>query len=182
MKNNRIKLDLTNKQFGKLMVISLNKVENHRSYWNCKCECGTEKIIRGTDMTSSGTKSCGCLHKRNGNKSPLFRGCGEIHGERWYEITRREKSKKLEFTITLDYVWNLFLKQERKCALSGIQLVFSESVRERSGTASLDRIDSSKGYVEGNVQWVHKDINNMKQHYDQNYFIELCRKIVAHSG
>ena len=37
---------------------------------------------------------------------------------------------------------------------------------------SLDRIDSSKGYEENNVQWVHKDINLMKNKYDNKYFIE----------
>lgn len=41
----------------------------------------------------------------------------------------------------------------------------------------LDRIDSSKGYIEGNVQWVHKDVNMMKQNYSQKYFIEMCKKI-----
>ena len=45
------------------------------------------------------------------------------------------------------------------------------------GTASLDRIDSSKGYVKGNVQWVHKDINKMKTDFEQSIFIKLCKSV-----
>jgi hypothetical protein len=47
-------------------------------------------------------------------------------------------------------------------------------------TASLDRIDSSLGYVRGNVQWLHKDVNWMKNTLDQDRFIELCKAIVNH--
>jgi len=75
----------------------------------------------------------------------------------------------------------LFLQQNRKCALSGLELKFANSAKEQRNhkgtTASLDRICSSKGYVAGNVQWVHKDVNFMKQHYPQDYFVELCGKI-----
>jgi len=49
-------------------------------------------------------------------------------------------------------------------------------------TASLDRIDSSKGYVKGNLQWVHKDINMMKNHYNQKYFIEICKKVATNAN
>jgi hypothetical protein len=44
-------------------------------------------------------------------------------------------------------------------------------------TASLDRINSDLGYVYGNIQWIHKDINKMKNDYEQNYFILLCKKV-----
>lgn len=45
------------------------------------------------------------------------------------------------------------------------------------GTASLDRIDSSKGYIEGNVQWVHKYVNVMKWDFSMEEFLDICRKI-----
>jgi hypothetical protein len=44
-------------------------------------------------------------------------------------------------------------------------------------TASLDRIDSNKDYVEGNIQWVHKHLNLMKNILSQEYFINLCNKV-----
>ena len=46
-------------------------------------------------------------------------------------------------------------------------------------TASIDRIDSSKGYERGNVQFVHKDINAMKWNLSLAKFMEYCKLILA---
>lgn len=48
-------------------------------------------------------------------------------------------------------------------------------------TASLDRIDSTKGYTLDNIQWVHKHINVMKMDLDQEYFIKLCKLVTKKS-
>lgn len=77
-------------------------------------------------------------------------------------------------------VRKLFLKQNRKCILSGIEIGFPKAwgVKSKTNiTASLDRIDSSKGYVKGNVQWVHKTINSMKMNMSDINFIDLCKKV-----
>jgi len=69
------------------------------------------------------------------------------------------------------------LLQGRKCALLGLSIVFALTFQTKVGsdtTASLDRIDPSYGYIVGNVQLVHKDINYMKGNTDQPRFIELC--------
>lgn len=111
----------------------------------------------------------------------LWKGCGKISGSVWYRIKRCSMLKDREFSITIEYVWELFQKQDGKCALSGIPLVLPKS-NTKTGrllqTASLDRIDSSKGYILGNVQWVHKRLQTMKMHYSDNEFIEWC-KVVA---
>lgn len=77
------------------------------------------------------------------------------------------------------YLWKLFLKQNGKCALSGLGISFGGLIGEKrsSTTASLDRINSTKGYIKGNVQWVHKHINKMKWDFDQNYFLSLIEYI-----
>jgi len=59
-------------------------------------------------------------------------------------------------------------------------LEFSRTAKdydEGRWTASLDRIDNNKGYIKGNVQWVLKDINKMKNIHTQDYFIELCKLV-----
>mgnify|MGYP007044016634 CR=1 FL=1 len=69
--------------------------------------------------------------------------------------------------------------------MSGLPILIAKTNKERKlgiNTASLDRIDSSKGYIEGNVQWVHKDINWMKQDFNEEYFIFLCSEITKNKG
>ena len=53
---------------------------------------------------------------------------------------------------------------------------YSESLPS-GGNASLDRIDNSKGYIKGNVQWVTKDINMCKRTLNNESFIVLCKKV-----
>ena len=84
--------------------------------------------------------------------------------------------RNIPFDISIRFLWELFLQQHQNCSLTGEPLKFD--VRVKHQTASLDRIDSSKGYIVGNVQWVHKDINNMKQSLSQAQFIEWCKKVV----
>ena len=81
------------------------------------------------------------------------------------------------FCLTIEYAWQVFIKQKRKCALSGADLKFNSRCRVRDGNASLDRIDSTKGYVVGNVQWVHKLVNVMKQDMTDAEFIGWCNQI-----
>jgi hypothetical protein len=107
-----------------------------------------------------------------------WKGYGEISNSFFQRIISHARRRKIEFNLTIQEVWDLFLKQNRKCALSGLNLVFPKSLnRNEIITASLDRIDSKKGYFIENVQWVHKDINFMKQSFSTEYFIQLCNQI-----
>lgn len=161
-----------NKRFGSLVAISYNK--NYT--WNCKCDCGNTLTVY-TAHLKKGAKSCwSCRNKYL--REIKWCGHGEICLELWTSIKRSAKNRKMDFDISIEDIWGLFLKQNRKCALSGVDLFFSRSVKARpSSTASLDRIDSKKGYTLDNIQWVHKDINRMKNKYDQEVFIQYCKLI-----
>jgi len=69
----------------------------------------------------------------------------------------------------------LYERQNRKCAISGLPIVFGKHNTET--TASLDRIDSAIGYEKDNIQWVHKDVNIMKNIFPLEYFLGMCKKI-----
>ena len=79
----------------------------------------------------------------------------------------------------MEQAWQLFENQEHRCALSGLLLNFPKDRNPHGGTASLDRIDSDGDYTLDNVQWVHKDINKLKNAFNQSYFIELCKAVAS---
>ena len=110
----------------------------------------------------------------------MFTGFEGISGQRWSEIKCRAKKKNHELAITIEDAWNQFIKQNELCALTGEKIYFGSS-NSKKGTASLDRIDSSKGYIIDNIQWLHKDINIMKLDLETNYFIDLCKKVYNYS-
>jgi len=103
---------------------------------------------------------------------------GDISKNHWSNIVSNAGARNLEFNITPEYIWNIWLEQNECCKLSGIKLNL-KSIYEI--TASLDRIDSSKGYIEGNIQWLHKDVNIMKWTLGQSYFISLCKQIAENN-
>lgn len=148
-----------------------------QAYWKCQCKCGILKSVCGSDLRNRASKSCGCLQK-NRRRSDIYNWTGyeEITGTLWTSYKKGAAKRKLIFEISQEYAWSKFINQNRKCALSGVPIHFSDHYSEKS-TASLDRIDNSKGYIEGNVQWVHKDVNFMKGTLSQDYFLELCQSI-----
>lgn len=62
-KKQRKIIDLTGQKFGKITVISFQG-SNHGANWNCICSCGKSKVIRGSNLISGVTKSCGCITKK----------------------------------------------------------------------------------------------------------------------
>lgn len=91
----------------------------------------------------------------------------------------RAKKHNREYNLTDEYLYDLYLSQNKKCAITGIDIVFAEShLVAKNTTASIDRIDNSNGYIEGNVRWVHKKINVMKWDLSDKDFIEWCRLTV----
>jgi len=178
---NQPKNDLTGMKSGKLTVIKDVGTKNKVRYWLCKCDCGEFKEFKHSHLNRKMVKSCGCEQYHQGSKHYQWRGCGEISGNRWDSIKRKRRhAKEREFDLTIEQSWDLFLKQDRKCALSGIKLEFGKTNKDPF-TASLDRIDSNKGYTIDNVQWLHKHVNWMKNTFSQEYFIEMCNKIALNS-
>lgn len=160
---------------------SMDKQKKYRKWVTCKCDCGNIFVTHLSALKNNVTKSCGCQHHRSGKKSPYFQGLEEISGKFFTHIRRTamggtNKRKRVckEFNLSIEFLWNLYIKQNRKCALSGLEIKFHSNHKWEDGTASLDRIDSSKGYIEDNVQWVHKKINIMKNKFDEKEFIDLC--------
>lgn len=82
--------------------------------------------------------------------------------------------RRIEWNIDNDYLANLLIEQNFKCALTGWDI---SAMNIQKNTASLDRIDSKVGYIEGNLQWVHKMVNMCKQNYKQDDFLEMCISI-----
>lgn len=147
--------------------------------WKCRCLlCQEEFTIESHSISKSINKSCGKCARKLSRKNKY------ITGLVYQNIKSGAIKRKKEFNLTKDYLSDLYLKQDKKCALTGLDIKLSETAKEHQTgytTASLDRIDSSKGYVEGNVQWVHKRINIMKWTDNEEEFIDWCRKVVDYN-
>lgn len=177
-------IDLINKKFGKLRVTSQapNKIHGGQTkrMFHCVCECGNKVMITYGNLTRKGKKSCGCNHRRHGKSSPGWKGYEGLPGSFYCQIKTNARVRDMRFDVNIKYLWDLFKKQKACCAISGLPIHISTLRRKeikQQNTASLDRINSKYGYIKSNVQWVHKDVNLMKNHFSENYFIKICKAI-----
>ena len=94
-------------------------------------------------------------------------------------IERQARLRGIEFNLTPNYLEKIF---DGKCYLSGqpikLKTLKTTNGKLDEGNASLDRINSLKGYVEGNVMWCDKKINIMKNKLNNDEFLVLCETIV----
>lgn len=180
-----IKHDLTNQRFGKLIALEPIKKDRYGWIWKCQCDCGKITECNAARLRGNRKHSCGCNLYGEGHY--MWSGHKEITGFYWRRILERAKSRQLDITVSIQDAWEQFERQNRKCALTGVPLYFTKHLTRVFGkgtqlpTASFDRIDSNKGYIKGNIQWVHKDINVMKMDMTENDLIYWARKISEYS-
>lgn len=122
-------------------------------------------------------------HKKRKHHDEL---CGSLLSKIRSGIKQRTKNGRvIEFNITLSDIWNQFIKQNKKCAISGIELSFPKNNPEYlkyEWTASVDRIDSNKGYTVDNIQIVHKKINIIKFDMSTEELISWCKIIMENNN
>jgi hypothetical protein len=125
-------------------------------------------------LKANKTNNCGCDHRG------AWTGVGVISTTFFNRQRARARDRGLDFTVTHEYLSALYEEQGRCCALSGLPITFSVKTAGHN-TASLDRIDSTKGYVPGNVQWLHRDVNLMKMDFTTDEFVAMCHCIAGHT-
>lgn len=65
-----------------------------------------------------------------------------------------EKRGISEYELERNFLADLFVQQNGKCALSGVDMTLISGKGKIATNASVDRIDGSKGYTKNNVQLV----------------------------
>lgn len=153
-------------------------VKGHNRFYKVRCN-NCNRVFDKTTY-SIGQQKCQCYKTQKGAWN--YSGHGELAMVYYTSCKTGAKTRGFEFNISIEDMWDRFVEQNRKCALTGLPLSMERNCKKwridkESMTASLDRIDSSRGYTIDNIQWVHKDINVMKMDLDQEYFIKLCNLV-----
>jgi hypothetical protein len=170
--------NLSGRVFGQWSVSDKHRSNKNRDReWWSKCSCGFEKWVKAQYLkNNSSTKCVSCSTKRPGYPDT------DIPNPLWKRINTNAAKRQIPISVTRKEVFDLFVAQHKKCALTGWELTMARNSTEHNAgnyTASLDRIDSTKGYVTENIQWVHKDVNLMKNTFSSEYLCQLCRAIIT---
>lgn len=160
---------------GQFQVVERDSAKNKKVYWKVQCLACNHYFVLATDTIKKNMHGCQDCTRRNapkGNQSIYWRGGKHISAIFLSNVKRGAKKRGIPCEVTiqdLDKIWEL---QEGRCAYTNRQL----SLRDDC-TASLDRIDSSIGYIKSNVQFVHKTVNVMKWALSEEEFFDFVREI-----
>lgn len=153
--------------------------ENFYPYAKYKCKACNIKTVKKryremsmdvkTDMVSKNKKAQKTWHKKN------------VIRYRYLSAKHRAKKKGLEFTITVEFLNDLLIRQNGKCPYLGTELTHQYE-GDKYNTISIDRIDSNGGYTEDNVQLISSMVNRIKSVYNTDEFLELIKRIYEYRG
>jgi len=110
------------------------------------------------------------------------------HREKYYgtikyhvqeKIATWRKASNIRSNLTVEYLIDLYNKQDGYCHYSNEQMIFGwVNGKVQHNTLSLDRLDPSKGYIQGNLVWCSYLVNTMKQNMTEADFYSLLSKIL----
>lgn len=183
----------------KLWAIKSEFVQDNRKMLVIACPtCGYEYRIRKTNFRDERTCRVCRFTAQNRANFGKHRGVGDISRSFYNYFKHVALRRGIEWAVSIDYLWDLAVAQEMRCALTGLEIVFptvsngaggsafdvatQQKLRLGSGNvavASLDRLDSDRGYIPGNVQWLTKWANIMKNGLSQEEFIHLCHRVAS---
>lgn len=141
--------DITGQIFNYWTVISRAADMNGRTYWNCRCVCGTEKAVSAIHLRLNNSKSCGCVRPRKEDSSRFKHGMTDsITWRSWQAMMHRCYSPSHR------NVRNYFQKGIVVCERWHEFLNFLEDMGERpSQEHSIGRLDHNANYGPDNCRW-----------------------------
>ena len=148
--------DMIGMRFGYYVVISRvpkdpSERRQKQAKWLCRCDCGTERTIKGNSLRTGNSKSCGCktsvLITRANTKHGHSKGRYVSEYTTWCGMRQRCQNKNS--SNYKDYGG----RGIKVCDRWSNYQAFLEDVGRKPPGTSLDRIDVNKGYEPGNVRW-----------------------------
>lgn len=179
--------DLSNKRFGKLVVISRNGNDKHRrAKWLCQCDCGNTITTIAQNLINGGTRSCGCYHSME--VSTRLKGIPVLilsEGQAAFNILygRYKKSAEkrgLSFNLTKEQFRELTNKNCYYCGGTPNQVIFKRDANGVYTYNGIDRVNNEIGYEIENCVSCCKHCNIMKNSFNKDEFKNHIIKIYNH--
>jgi hypothetical protein len=169
--------DLTGKKFDRWTVLSRAGSIDRYAAFLCKCDCGTERIIRGHHLSTGASKSCGCLAIEARSKNMKILNSEQWDGHKkphhrlyriWTDMLRRclkesrhEYKNYGEMGIFVCLEWENDFKTFYNWAINN---GYSENL-------TIDRIDPFGNYEPSNCRWItNKEQQRNRKHHVSIYF------------
>ena len=153
--------------------------KNPDRLWYCSLSC-------------AGTKNKKSLGKYLGNGTlESFKGRRRLKDEfsqfRYVMRSVKRRVNKGETDLTLEFLRDIWKRQQGICPLTGWSISLPEGSSKPGNNssiyrASLDRIDSSKGYIKDNVRFIAIIANYCKHSFSDDEVKLFCKAVVENNN
>lgn len=147
-------------RFNRLKILHENLPDNHKRCGKCKSVKRFDEFRKNKNAAFGLSYLC-----KNCDKARIF--TKDKRKILLNAAKARSKKNGLTFDLTIDDI-----KFPEYCPILGIKLEFNEKYC-KDNSYSIDRIDSNKGYVKGNVQIISHKANTMKSNANLNELKKL---------
>jgi len=158
--------DLAGKRFGRLVVSAFAGRSGKHSLWRCRCDCGVEKAIDATNLTSGAIRSCGCLRREALSKRSQTHGlCETPEYGAWCNLIQRCYNQK--HSRYADYGGRGIRVCQRW--LDSFEAFYADMGHRPTEGHSIDRYPDNDGnYEPGNCRWATASQQNSNQRRRQS--------------
>jgi len=144
------KIPMIGKKYNKLTVIREVDRPGKELFYECLCECGNTKVIRGRDVRRGHTESCGCNFQESIKKVRTTHGMSFTRPHRAYQNMRKRCDNPNNKSYK-DYGGRGITYCDEWKTFEGFWNDMQEGYVDN---LSLDRIDYNGNYCKENCRWV----------------------------
>lgn len=164
-------------KYERLTVLSLShKDQRGRSHYLCECVCGVRKSVQGALLRSGNTKSCGCLSAENRRSRRLPNDAGVI-AQIILQYKRHARDRGISFGLSFEEVDGIVRKPCHYCGDPAGNIKRNKNRLEGFPHNGIDRMDSSRPYLAGNVVPCCGLCNKSKGTQGHDDFISWAKRI-----
>ena len=155
-------------------------------YWMARCDCGNIKEVRGSEAAAGKVKTCGsCKYHTELLEEAAEKGV-KLRG--WTKAIRVQHLRYIRSAVKRGIEWRLSPEEFLSLVKSYCHYCWEEprtytgkfSRKGKNHTAiinGIDRVDSTLGYVSGNVVSACSECNQSKMARSADRFVHHCTKV-----
>lgn len=181
-------IDRRGQRFGRLVVVEFAgqaiDAKGRPRLWRCLCDCGTEAVFNWKQLKANHAHSCGCLRREHLATIRAHNALPEGESafrQLFYAYQKSARERGHSWALSADEFRQV---TQGDCSYCGAapQIKFRAAKGTRGDYIGngVDRVDSSRGYVTGNVRSCCTSCNVAKASMTEGEFAAWVARVYAH--